>query len=88
MRFRPYPADFHVEEVVRLPLKHGCPYSAYRVHKRGIMTLQAQGRLAAALGLPGPAVTFLVLKDRDARSVQYGTFALLWVGSGGGQGIL
>jgi tRNA(Glu) U13 pseudouridine synthase TruD len=43
------------------------------VHKRGITTLQAQERLAAALGLPGSPVTFPALKDRDARSVQYGT---------------
>ena len=74
MRFRPSPADFHLEEVVRLSLKHGGPCSVDRVHKRGITTLQAQERLAAALlGLPGSAVTFLALKDRDARSVQYGT---------------
>lgn len=73
MRFRPSPADFHVEEVARLPLKHGGPYSVYGVHKRGITTLQAQERLAAALGLPGSPVTFPALKDRDARSVQYGT---------------
>lgn len=73
MRFHPSPADFSVEEVVHLPATSGGAYTVYRLQKRGITTLQAQERLAAALGVARSAVAFPALKDKEAQSTQYGT---------------
>jgi len=73
MLFKPSPADFHVEEIVRLPTSPDGAYTVYRLEKQGITTLRAQERLAAALGVPRSAVAFPALKDKEARSVQYGT---------------
>jgi len=71
--FKPSPADFVVEEIVRLAAASGGDYTVYRLQKRGITTLQAQVRLAAALGVPHSAVAFPALKDKQARATQYGT---------------
>ncbi len=73
MRFKSSPEDFIVEEVVHLPAEPGNAYTVYRLQKQGITTLQAQARLAAALGLPPSAVAFPALKDKAAQATQYGT---------------
>jgi tRNA pseudouridine13 synthase len=72
-RFAPSPSDFAVEEIARLPLLRSGPFTLYRLHKRGLTTLEAQQRLATALGVPSSALVFPALKDREARSVQLAT---------------
>ncbi|MBC7260771.1 MAG: tRNA pseudouridine(13) synthase TruD, partial [Chloroflexi bacterium] len=66
-------ADFVVEEIVRLPIERNGAYTIYRLHKRGITTLQAQVWLASQLGVPRSAVVFPALKDKAAVTTQYGS---------------
>lgn len=73
MRIKSAPSDFVVEEIARLPVERSGPYTIYRVHKKGITTLQAQARLASQLGVPPSVVVFPALKDKMALATQYAT---------------
>ncbi len=73
MRWKARPEDFQVEEIIRLPIRPGGPYTVYRVRKWGRTTLEVQAELAARLGVPQRAVLFPALKDRDAVAVQMAT---------------
>ena len=72
-RFTPSPSDFAVEEIARLPLLRSGPFTLYRPSKRSLTALEAQQRIASALGVPAAAIAFPALKDREARSVQLAT---------------
>jgi tRNA pseudouridine13 synthase len=71
MRYRILPADFRVEEIIRLPVSPDGPYTLYRVHKIARTTLEVRSALARALGCPPAAVNFPALKDRHAVADQY-----------------
>ena len=71
MRFKVQPEDFIVEERVHLPLEVKGDYAIYRVHKRGLTTLNVQAQMSAAIGVPHSAVLFPALKDRNSIALQY-----------------
>lgn len=71
MRYRVLPADFRVEEIIRLPTSRGGSYTLYRVHKIARTTLQVKYALAQELGCPPAVVKFPALKDRHAVTDQY-----------------
>lgn len=71
MRYRLLPADFQVEEIVRLPRTGEGAYTLYAVHKAARTTLEVQVALAQALGCAPSAVHFPALKDRRAVALQY-----------------
>ncbi len=73
MRYKVRPADFRVEEQVRLPPDDRGPFAVYRVRKWGVTTPTVRARLAARLGVPQRAVAFPALKDKVAVAVQHAT---------------
>lgn len=71
MRYKVCPADFVVEEHIKPRFVPEGDFALYRVHKRGITTLQVQAQLARALGIAQSAVICPALKDKQAVAVQH-----------------
>ena len=71
MHLKILPGDFVVEERARLALQDRGPWAVYRVRKVNLTTLEAQTRLARALGLPRKQVILPALKDKEAITYQF-----------------
>ncbi len=71
MRYKVCPDDFVVEEQIKPHLAPAGAFAVYRVHKRGLTTLQLQAQVAQALGITQAAVVCPALKDKEAIAVQH-----------------
>ncbi|MCS7239814.1 MAG: tRNA pseudouridine(13) synthase TruD [Candidatus Bipolaricaulota bacterium] len=71
MRIKTIPEDFRVEELLKIAVCAEGPYAVFRVEKRNLTTLEAQVRLASALGVPPSAIHFPALKDKVAVAIQH-----------------
>lgn len=71
MRFKVIPEDFVVEEWLRLPPASAGTFAIYRVHKRGVPTLNVQAQMARMIKVPRSRVVFPALKDKEAVATQH-----------------
>ncbi len=71
MRYKVWPGDFVVEEHIHLHLTPRGAFAIYRVHKRGVTTLNVQAQMARALEVSHLDVVFPALKDKDAIAMQH-----------------
>ena len=71
MRYKVQPEDFDVQEQAQLLFVPHSSFAVYRVHKRGVTTLNVQAQMARALGVSQSNVVFPALKDKDAVAVQH-----------------
>ena len=73
MKVKQVPSDFVVEERATIEATDRGRYAVYRLHKRGIGTIEALRALRRTWRVPARAVGFGGLKDRHADTVQFVT---------------
>jgi tRNA pseudouridine13 synthase len=71
MKLKTIPEDFRVEELAQWDTDPKGDYSIYKVRKRKLTSFEAIDLIRKATELPGDAVTYAGLKDRQAVTTQY-----------------